>query len=132
MSQGKCGKSFLLKKGVDTFAMAKVTTISMNSSLVDATTKSTNSWAEFIPACGIKSASIQLAGLFTDTDYEQQLIVDFMAGTPGTYSIIDGYGNDITGEFIIQDYELSGSFDSGEEFSMTLASSGEPTYTPSP
>ncbi len=102
----------------------------LNSETVDVTNSdSTNQWRELLANAGVKSATFTGAGVFTDSTYEDDIVTYCMNCTIRDWQVIvPGLGT-FQGKFQVQPYENTGEHSGAVEFSFTLESAGEITFT---
>lgn len=130
------GRDFLLKMGdgasseaFTTVAGLRNVSFSVNNSIVDVTTKSNAPNRTLLEQAGIRSVSISADGLFEDTAFEETLRAASFDDTINNFQIILPNEDTLEGAFEVSSYQRSGSHDGAETFSLTLESSGAPTYT---
>lgn len=109
------------------------TGFTINNEGVDITNKDSAGWRTFLADANIKSISISADGRPDDVAVSQTILADAYSSTTLTnYKLVynsDGTTWDtITGAFQVTSYERSGPTDDGETFSITLESSGTPTF----
>lgn len=125
------GLSFLLKQGGTTLAGMRSTSFSLNQQIVDVTNKdSSNRWRELLAGAGVRSLSIQAAGLFTDAAIEETVRGFAFAGSSNTFTLHFENGDQFSAAFIISAYGRAGEHDGEETYNLTLESAGAITYTP--
>jgi predicted secreted protein len=130
MSTQKDGKRILVKLGSATYAGQTDTSISLNTDVIDVTSKSsTGGFKEFL--AGEQGATISFTGLqaidgATDVD---DLVDDYLAKTVGTF-VWGAAGSGaltLTGQAFISQLTLTGAKNTGEGYSGTLQITGEIT-----
>ena len=130
------GRTMLLK--LDTtgsaayFAIGGVVTrsLKMDEEEVDVTTSdSTNQWRELLANAGIKSMEVSFNGIFIDDTYVNMVNVLKIAGTIRNWQITHPSIGTYTAAFFIKAYEINGDKNGPVEFSITLASAGEVTFS---
>lgn len=135
-----CGRLYLLLKGnedgpPETFTQVggvRTTGATLNKESVDVTTKDDGEFRQLLAECGIKSLSISLAGAMNDEVKLNEMQAQAYAGTHKNYQITSALGDSIEGSFEIASFERSGDVGADEQFSVTLESAGDITYTPAP
>ena len=135
-----CGKDLLIQiedpavpGTFVTIADLRDTSVSINNESVDVTTKTTMSWRQLID-CGVRTMSISGSGVFSD-DAALADFVDSVIGNTSTianYRVISGRGDQFQGAFQATTHDRNGSFNGAEEYSLSLESAGDITYTPAP
>lgn len=128
------GRTFLLKQGTaaggTSLAGMRVTSFTVNQALVDVTTKdSTNQWRDLLAGAGIRSLSIQVSGVFQAAAVDTTLQGYAVAGSINAFGIVTPAGVKWDGSFLITNYQRSGPYNTEEDFSMTLESSGAITIS---
>jgi TP901-1 family phage major tail protein len=108
---------------------------SVSAEPVDVTTDDDVGERTLLPDPGMRSAEISVAGITSD----EVLIAEMMAGIAGRTlkaakvnlpSALLVPGN-VTGDFFVSSFEITGEHDGAVEFSATLMSAGPLTYTAS-
>lgn len=129
------GKSFVLKVGnsatSETFTTVggmRSTSFSINNEEVDVTDKD-STWRELLENAGVRSASISGSGVFKDTASEETIRGYAAAGTIANYEIVFQSGDKWSGPFQISSLEWTGEYNGARQYSITLASAGEVTFT---
>ncbi|QDV34902.1 phage major tail protein, TP901-1 family [Tautonia plasticadhaerens] len=105
------------------------TSITMGNNVVDGSTKDTNGWRELVEDASLKSFSIACSGFFKDSATDESIRAKAFAGTIDTYTLVFPNGDTIEGDFLIAGYTRNGAKDGVEQYSYTLESHGEPTFT---
>lgn len=128
------GALVLVKKGTalagTTIGGMRTTSLSINSETVDVTTAdNANRWRELLPATGIKTMSITLSGVLKDVAAHDQLLDDVIAQTADEYGIILDSLGFFEGNFQVSQFESSGEYNNEVNYSVTLESAGDVTYT---
>ena len=132
------GSDFLIKVGdgggpevFTTIACMRSTSFSLNNEQIDTTSKCNNQWREMIEG-GVRSMSLSLAGIFNDDATMATMIAENNQGAISNYQITSGYGDVYEGAFQATTQERSGEYTDAEQYSMSLESAGEITYTAPP
>lgn len=128
------GRTFLLKQGTaaggTSLAGLRVTSLTVNQALVDVTTKdSTNQWRDLLAGVGIRSLSIQAGGVFQAAAVDTTLRGYALAGSINAFGIVTPDGVKWDASFLITSYQRSGPYNTEEDFSITLESSGAVTIS---
>jgi len=97
VTNAQSGNNFLLKVAdkyngstYTTVAALRTTSLVINKSSVDVTTKSSNGWQELLPGGGVKSIQISAEGVYSD-DLTQQLLLNAIIGKiKATGSVVFG------------------------------------------
>lgn len=108
---------------------ARTTELSINSESVDITDKSQDGWRILGEDMGLKSMSISLDGVFTNTAVENVMRGYATAGNVFTAIVATESGDSWQGDFFIPSYSRSGVYNGEETFSLSLESAGEITYS---
>lgn len=132
----QAGYQFLIKIGdgaspevFTTIGGQNTGSMTINREVIDFTNKdSVNRWRELM-AGGIKSMSLNGAGVFKDTAAEESLRAAAAGDTIPNFQLIDGTGNKWQGPFLVTNYSLQAGNTDAENWSATLESAGEITYT---
>ena len=123
------GDLVLLKQGGTTIAGLRATSLVINNTMVDVTTKDSSAKRTLLAGAGIQSMSISADGVFTDAAIEETIRGFAAADSINTFLLLFPNGDDFTGSFQITSYERAGSVGGEETFSITLESSGTIAYT---
>ena len=135
----QAGKDVLLAIGDDghpqTFTAAaglRAKSISLNARTVDVThADSPGRWRELIEGAGLKSAAVTGAGVFVDAAADEQVRRVFFDQAKRTWRLaIPDFGT-MEGDFLVTALEYSGRYDGEAAYSLTLASAGALSFTPS-
>ena len=125
------GLSMLLKKGAHgagvTVAGLQATTMKLNNTLVDVTTKDSAGWKTLLAGAGVQSVQVTASGVFQNAAGFKSLMTDAFAATSVEYSLFFGDVDYIDANFIISNFEVSGPYDKEQTFTCTLESSGAVT-----
>lgn len=112
-----------------TIACQRSTTGSINNEQIDVTAKCNTPWRQLLEG-GIRSMSLSLSGVFNDDQSMADMIGIHNAGSIRNYRLISEYGDVYEGAFFAASMERSGEHTDAEQFSMTLESAGDISYTP--
>lgn len=113
-----------------TIASLKTKSVKIANEAVDVSTSdSANQWRELLANAGIKSMEVSGAGVFDDGVYVNQVNTLMLAGTIRNWKITHPAFGTYTGPFQISGFEMAGEFNGPLEFTMTLESAGEITFT---
>jgi TP901-1 family phage major tail protein len=127
------GRSFLLKQGTaaggTTLAGMRVTSLTINNEQVDITNKDSAGWRTLLEGAGTQSMDISVEGVFTNAAVEHTVRGYAVANSINAFGLLFPDGDTIDGNWAISNYQRSGSFNNEETYSMSLQSSGQPTYT---
>lgn len=110
----------------------KSTTLTMNNSVIDVSTKDTNGWRELLEDGSLKFFSIACDGIFKDSATDETIRGYVFANTLNTFTFIFPNGDTIEGTFQVTNYSRKGEVEGVETYSMTLESTGIPTFTAAP
>lgn len=129
----KKGYDYVLKQGTASGGTVigglRNTKFVVNNEMVDVTSKSTAGWRTLLESAGTKSVQITAEGVFNDDAAYDTVMGYAMNGTINTFGLVDGDGNTLEGSFQVSSLESSGAFNEAQMYSITLESSGTPTYT---
>lgn len=107
----------------------RTTTFTMNNSPIDISTKDTNGWRELLEDGSLKSVSISGDGIFKDSATDETIRAAVFAGSLSTYTLVFPNNDTIEGTFLVTGYSRTGGYEGAETFTLSLESSGEPTFT---
>lgn len=105
------------------------TTFSMNNQVIDVSTKDTDGWRSLLEDGSLKFFTISGNGIFQDSATDETMRGYVFANSLNTFTFVFPNGDIIEGTFQITQYERSGSYEGAETYSITLESSGIPTFT---
>jgi TP901-1 family phage major tail protein len=125
------GRDLLVKLDADglgvfeTVAGLRATRFSLNAGAVDATTAdSAGRWRELLAGAGVRSASVNGAGVFKDAASDAALRRAFFdAATPAFQLVVPDFGV-IEGAFQVTALDYSGDHDGEAAFEIGLESAG--------
>ncbi|AWM37018.1 Phage major tail protein 2 [Gemmata obscuriglobus] len=107
----------------------KSTTLTMNNSVIDVSTKDTLGWRELLEDGSLKFFSIACDGIFKDSTTDETIRGYVFANTLNTFTFVFPNGDTIEGTFQVTNYQRAGAVEGVETYSMTLESSGIPVFT---
>ena len=110
-------------------AAMRTTSLTLNNEQVDTTNKDSQGWRTLLEAAGTQSMDISAEGVFTDETIEETVRGYAFANSINEFAIVFGNGDSIDGDWAITNYQRSGAFNGEETYSLTLQSSGAPTFT---
>lgn len=139
----KAGRAFTIKvsDGAETptfltIGGLKSTNLQLNGGSVDITNVASAGWKEYLPGGASKELLISGDGIFDSLTVGARKIWDAaMAMDASGYiecQIISGHGDSFVGTFVVDNYSRKGDDSNAETFSVSLKSSGPPTYIPAP
>lgn len=127
------GLSMLLRLGTvaspTTVAGLQVTTLTINNEMVDVTTKSSSGWRTLLSQAGVQSVSLTANGTAESDAGFETLQGYAQANSINTMNMIYGDGDTIEGAFQVTKFEISGAYNKEQTFTISLESSGQPTFT---
>jgi TP901-1 family phage major tail protein len=113
-----------------TIASLRTKSLKIANEDVDVTTgDSANQWRELLANAGVKSMEISFAGVFDDGVYINQVRALALAGTIRNWKITHPAVGTYTAPFQISNFEESGEYNGALEFTASLTSAGEVTFT---
>jgi TP901-1 family phage major tail protein len=107
----------------------KSTTFTMNNSVIDVSTKDTEGWRELLEDGSLKFFSIACDGIFKDSSSDETIRGYVFNNSLNAFTFQFPNGDNVTGTFQITNYQRKGDVEGVETYSMTLESSGIPTFT---
>lgn len=107
----------------------RTTNFTMNNSPVDVSTKDTNGWRELLEGGSLRFVSIAGDGVFKDSATDATIFNAVKNGSISTYTLQFPNGDTIEGSFLATNYTRAGGYEGAETFTLTLESTGEPTFT---
>lgn len=134
----KRGSKVLIKRGngagpevFTTIGTLKTQDISFSAGQIDTTTLDNvdaNGEAYQELMSGLRSISINGAGLAKAIGVVQDLFEDQLAGTIRNFELVIPHIGTVTCGFLIGEFQFSGNHDGTADFTMSAASSGVPTF----
>ena len=125
------GSAFLLKIGDSasppayaTVAGLRTTQMSINGDTVVVTSKDSGGWRELLSGAGVRSVSVNAAGIFLGSAAEQTIRGHALAGTIADYELSFEGGEKLRGRFLVQRLDYSGDFNGERNYAVVLESSG--------
>jgi len=132
-----CGSEFLLSIGttdlVPVFtqiACIKDTAVNVSRETVDITTKDSNGARDILGSCGVKTCTITGGGVFNSQDAFIEVQQAAITRTQRVFRVTSDLGDTWEGKFLVSAFDRNGSFNSAEEFAMTLENASMIVYTP--
>lgn len=133
------GRDFLLKMGdggapeaFTSIGAARTNALVVNNNPVDDTAMGNNGVQTMVADAGIQTLQMNIDGLFKDQATEEAFRAAAMDRTAHNFQLAFSNGDTYEAEFIVQDYNRSGSHDGLETFSASLIRSGAGTFTAAP
>lgn len=113
-----------------TVAGLRTTRLALNAQTVDITTReSAGRWRELLAGAGLRSASLNGSGLFTDAQADTDVRSIFFEGEIAPWQIIlPGLGT-LEGRFQLTGLEYAGEHDGTVAYDLALASAGALVFT---
>ena len=128
------GSAFLLKISdgatpavYQTVAGLRTTQMSVTGDTVVITSKDSGGWRQLLSGAGVRSVSVNAAGIFLGSAAEAQIRANALAGTLDDYELSFEDGEKLRGRFLIQRLDYAGDFNGERNYSLQLESSGEVT-----
>lgn len=125
------GSAFLLKIGdgasqpaYATVAGLRTTQMSINGDTVVVTSKDSGGWRELLSGAGVRSVSVNAAGIFLGSQAEQLIRGHALSGTIADYELSFEAGEKLRGKFLVQRLDYSGDFNGERNYAVVLESSG--------
>jgi len=128
------GKDVLVKIDIagvfTTIGGARAKTLTMDQETIDITDSDSLAWREILQGgAGVKSATIELEGVFKDSAAEGAVRTSFFNGTTPDYQfIIPDFGT-FEGPFLLSSLEYSGEYNDAAMYKMKFENAGELTFT---
>lgn len=125
------GSAFLLKiaDGASppvyaTVAGLRTTQMSINGETVVVTSKDSGGWRDLLSGAGVRSVSVNAAGIFIGSAAEQLIRGHALAGTIADYELSFEGGEKLRGSFLVQRLDYSGDYNGERNYAVLLESSG--------
>ena len=90
---------------------------------------SLNKWRELLAGAAIKSASFSGDGVFKDSASEETVRANFTADSLNNYQVVVPDFGTFAGAFVVSQLEYNGEHDGAVQYSFSLESGGEVTFT---
>lgn len=116
-------------QAITTLAGMRTTTMNLNNEIVDVTTKDSGNARTLLAAAGVQALTMDVAGLFTDANIEEDFRGYAFAKTINLFHLFFGNGDVLSAQFQISNYGRAGEYNDAEGYTMSLNSSGSLTYT---
>jgi TP901-1 family phage major tail protein len=107
----------------------RTTDFTMNNQVVDVSTKDTAGWRELLEDGSLKFFSIACEGIFKNSASDATVRGYVLANSLNPFTFQFPNGDTIAGTFQITNYQRKGDVEGAETYSMTLESTGIPTFT---
>ncbi|XBQ16287.1 MAG: phage major tail protein, TP901-1 family [Oceanicaulis sp.] len=135
----QAGKDLLLKIGDGQLSQSftavaglRAKTISLNARAIDVThADSPGRWRELIEGAGLRSASVTGAGIFVDSAADETVRAVFFDQARRDWQVVIPHFGVLEGPFLVTALEYSGRHDGEATYSLSLASAGQLSFTPS-
>ena len=130
------GRLFLLKTKEEasedfiTLAGMRSTGFDQQQEKVDISNKDTSTWAVSLAGAGTKSANISASGVFYNSASEALFRSRFGTETHYAYQIILPGAGTYEGLFMIESIAFAGEHNGETNYTISLASDGDITFTP--
>ncbi len=114
-----------------TLAGLRTKSFRLNARAVDITNSdSAQGWKELLPGAGVKSAEINGAGLFRDTQSDALARTAFFEQSVNQYKFIIPDFGIIEGPFLLTTLSYAGSYQGEVTYDVNLMSAGAPSFGP--
>lgn len=111
-------------------AALRSTQLVINNTMVDTSNKDTDGWQESLAGGGLKSMAITASGIYSDGAGQDLLHQAVFGNVHWNAQVTDEDGATYTGAFHVESLTLAGEANDVQTFEISMASSGEVTYTP--
>jgi len=120
------GREIYVSKGATRLLGGRTKSLSLNGEAVDITSDDDSGWRTFLAEFGVQSVDVEVEGVLKD----DVLIEAWFDNDLAAYTVtITGIGT-FTGSWKLSSVPLTGAHDGSIDYSGSLQSSGEITYTP--
>lgn len=113
----------------ETLGVARATSLTVNNNAIDITTLNSNGFKELQADGGVQFLSIQLDGIFKDSNAEELLREAALNRVAKNYQFIFPNGDYIASAFVVDSYQRQGSYSGLELFSLKLSSTAAYSFT---
>jgi len=106
--------------------------LTVNNEFIETTDDNANGWQEFAAIPGQKAVELPFSGMVKNLEVLRSIMGSGSQIYACTLTYPDGTttNSTVTGDFAMQSYTETGEYNGGYTFEVTLASSGEVTFTP--
>ena len=122
------GSGFLLKvadgASFVTVAGLRTTQMSINGEAVNVTHKGSGGWRELLAGAGVRSVSVQGAGVFTGSAAEGLVKGQALAADIADYELAFEGGERLRGRFLVTRLDYAGDYNGERGYTLALESSG--------
>lgn len=124
------GRLCVIKKNGTTIAGMRNVSFASNGQPIDVSDQGDGGWLNYLAGV-LVGRSVVISG---DGYEEDQVFRDLSLGAESGWFLTDitfefPNGDEISGNFVMTQYEEGASYDDGQTFSVSLSSNGTPTYT---
>ncbi len=105
------------------------TSLTMNGTVIDGSTKDTLGWRELVEDAALKSFSIACSGMFKDSTTDDLMRQKAFNQTIDRYTLVMPNADTLECDFQITGFTTAGSVEGVQTYNYTLESSGIPVYT---
>jgi TP901-1 family phage major tail protein len=130
---GTLGRLLLIKIGSAATGTAlgglRNVTFTFNTQPIDISTKDTAGWRELLEDGSLKSFSVSGDGYFTDSTSDETVLSSVRNGSIGLYTVVFPNGATYESNCLVTGYTRSGGHEGPVNFTISLESTGIPTYT---
>lgn len=127
------GRDFVLKlgnwAGGTTIADCRTHSLRVNNEMVDITNKSSNGYRTLLEGAGVQSITVSLGGVMTDTAGFETFQGFAFAGSINAMALGWADGDTLACSFMVTSFEVTGEYNGEQQFTATLESSGQWTFT---
>lgn len=127
---GVVGREVALTMGGQSILGVQTKGLTVNNEQLDTTDENSSGWAEALALPGQKSVEFPFSGVVKNLE----LLRSIMTGADQSqiYAISLTYpdGSTVAGDFFLSNYTETGEYNGLYTFDVSMASSGEPTFTP--
>jgi len=128
------GKDVLVKIDIlgtfTTVSGARTKTLTLDQETIDVTNSDSAAWREILQGgAGVRSASVEVEGVFKDSTGEEAVRAAFFAGTTPDFQFIMPDFGIFEGPFIVTSIEYSGEYNDAAMYTMSFENAGEITWT---
>lgn len=124
------GRNLKINRGSTAIAGIRAKTITANGEPIDVTTDDENGFRTLLSDPAVRSIDISFEGVTKDNELRQVLLTGATTLLLTDINIDYPNGDTLTGDFYFNNLEETGNYNDAVQFSGSLQSSGEWTYTP--
>jgi TP901-1 family phage major tail protein len=126
---GHNGRKLIIEWDTVDLVGIRTKTYSVTNDYVDVTNDDDDGWRTLLADPGLRSVEVTVGGITVDQILLNEIMKANITGEPLDIELPTATGAQLSGTFVVSNYEGSGEHDGAYEFSATFMSAGVVTYT---